>query len=135
MDTTRKNQAPVAAAVIIDSQRVLLIRRRVPEGALIWQFPAGKVEPGESPEEAAVREAREETGLTVEALNVLGDRIHPANGRQMHYVVCKTLTGTATVASPSELDAVAWCNQAELEARIPSAIFEPVATYLEAALT
>jgi 8-oxo-dGTP diphosphatase len=38
----------VAAAAVVDDGRVLLVRRRVEEGRLPWQFPAGKLNPGES---------------------------------------------------------------------------------------
>ncbi|HEY8982450.1 MAG TPA: NUDIX domain-containing protein, partial [Streptomyces sp.] len=41
----------IAAAVIVRGGRVLLVRRRVAEGELVWQFPAGKVEVGEREEE------------------------------------------------------------------------------------
>jgi 8-oxo-dGTP diphosphatase len=44
----------VAAAVIVEREGVLLVRRRIAEGALVWQFPGGKLEPGESAEAAAV---------------------------------------------------------------------------------
>ncbi|GAA3730547.1 hypothetical protein GCM10022225_10460 [Plantactinospora mayteni] len=64
----RDDRAPIAAAVIVDNGRVLLVRRRVNEGQLSWQFPAGEVEPEEPAEEAAVREAGEETGLTVHSV-------------------------------------------------------------------
>jgi 8-oxo-dGTP pyrophosphatase MutT (NUDIX family) len=57
----------VAAAVIVQNRRVLLVRRRVAESSLSWQFPAGKIRPGESAEDAAVRETLEETGLSVVA--------------------------------------------------------------------
>ena len=40
------NDGQVAAAVIVDGVRVLLVRRAVAEGRLLWQFPAGKAEPG-----------------------------------------------------------------------------------------
>ena len=56
----------VAAAVIFDGDKVLLTRR--PDGKRhsgYWEFPGGKVDPGESPEEALCRELREE--LDVEA--------------------------------------------------------------------
>ena len=62
------NSAPIAAAVIVKDGQVLMVRRRVKEGQLSWQFPAGAVEPGETGEEAAVRETREEVGLTVAAI-------------------------------------------------------------------
>ncbi|GIF01786.1 NUDIX hydrolase [Paractinoplanes rishiriensis] len=57
---------PIAAAVIVDDGRVLLVRRRVYEGRLSWQFPAGKVEPGESPDAAAVREPLKKRALSYE---------------------------------------------------------------------
>jgi 8-oxo-dGTP diphosphatase len=62
----------VAAAVIIKDGRVLLTRRA--EGqhlAGIWEFPGGKLEHGESPEEALVRECREECGIEVEIDEIL----------------------------------------------------------------
>ena len=59
----------VAAGVLIDAQgRVLLSQR--PEGkplAGLWEFPGGKVEPEETPEQALVRELKEELGITVAA--------------------------------------------------------------------
>jgi len=62
----------VAAAVIIRNGRVLLTRRA--EGqhlAGLWEFPGGKLEEGESPEEALVRECREECGIEVQVEQIL----------------------------------------------------------------
>lgn len=47
---TAARQPGVAAAVIVHEGRVLMVRRRVSEGSLSWQFPARKVEPGETRE-------------------------------------------------------------------------------------
>ncbi|TDO69141.1 ADP-ribose pyrophosphatase YjhB (NUDIX family) [Kribbella sp. VKM Ac-2571] len=127
-------EQPVAAAVVIESGRVLLVRRRVAEGALSWQFPAGKIEPGESPATAAVRETLEETGLRVLYLSLLGERVHPVTGRHVHYVECSVIGGTAVVASPRELDAVAWCVRSEVVGRIPEGIYGPVQNRLDEVL-
>lgn len=124
----------VAAAVIIQDGRVLLIRRAAPEGALLWQLPAGQVEPGESGEEAAVRETREETGLVVAPIKTLGERIHPATGRRMIYVVCEVLGGTAHVATAAEADAVEWCSRARAAELMTLPFFGPVQEYLNASL-
>ena len=124
----------VAAAIIVNCGRVLLIRRAVSEGELLWQFPAGVVEPGESGEEAAVRETREEVGLEVAAIKNLGSRAHPATGRRMIYVVCEVLDGTAHVAAAQELSEVEWCSRTTLGERVPFPFFGPVQEYLDVAL-
>ncbi len=66
----------VAAAVLLsDNDRVLLIRRAVDPGRGLWALPAGFVEIGELPDEAAAREALEETGLHVEIGDLLRIRL------------------------------------------------------------
>ena len=62
----------VAAAVVWDGDRILLTQRP-PGGALglLWEFPGGKLEPGESPEVAVVREVREELGVEARVLEQL----------------------------------------------------------------
>ncbi|MFD6879825.1 MULTISPECIES: NUDIX hydrolase [unclassified Streptomyces] len=122
----------VAAAVVVHGGRVLLVRRRVAEGNLSWQFPAGKVEPGEAWEGAAVREAKEETGLDVTVAGMVGERVHPATGRLMAYAACDVVGGSACAAAPTEIAEVAWVTLAELPGYIPYGIFEPVRRYLEA---
>ena len=124
----------IAAAVIVDDDRVLLIRRRVVEGTLSWQFPAGKVEPGESGAEAAVRETREETGLTVRATGSLGERVHPSTGRTMLYTACEVVAGIAHVVAEDEVAEVAWCDRASLAANVPYPLFGPVQAHLDANL-
>lgn len=125
---------PVAAAVIVHNGRVLLVQRHVAEGSLSWQFPAGKVEPGEAPITTATREAFEETGVRVHALRFIGDRLHPETGRHIYYIGCDLLDGQATVAAEREVSAVAWCTAAELAERIPSGIYRPVQRYLSTVL-
>ena len=67
----------VVAAVIVRDGRVLLTRRL--EGqhlAGLWEFPGGKLEGGESPEEALVRECREECGIEVEVGEIVDVTYH-----------------------------------------------------------
>ena len=78
-------------AVIIENARVLLVKRAHPPLAAQWSIPGGVLEVGEMVREAAIREVREETGLIVEAGDLLGvyDRVlRNAEQRvQYHYVL------------------------------------------------
>ncbi|MFF5128129.1 NUDIX hydrolase [Streptomyces syringium] len=124
----------IAAAIVVHHGRVLMVQRRVKEGELLWQFPAGEVETGESPEEAAVREALEETGVTVKPVEILGERTHPKTGRHMSYVACSLLSGDARVADEDELSDFAWAGLTDIPVYVPYGLFEPVQAYLDTAL-
>jgi 8-oxo-dGTP diphosphatase len=126
---------PIASAVITHEGSVLLVRRRVKEGSLSWQFPGGEVETGESPGQAAVREVNEETGLTVNESKILGERIHPNTGRMMVYVACNVIEGEASVVDDEELDSVAWADRASLTTYVPYGFYGPVEEYLNAELS
>lgn len=132
---TAEERPGIAAAIVVHQDRVLMVRRRVSEGQLSWQFPAGEIELGESPEDAAVRETAEETGLVVAALKLLGERVHPKTGRLMSYTACEAVSGTAQVVDTEELDELAWVALAEIPQYVPYGLFEPVQAYLDAALT
>ncbi|MFF8829302.1 NUDIX hydrolase [Streptomyces sp. NPDC015131] len=124
----------ISAAIIVDQSRVLMVRRRISEGELMWQFPAGGIEAGESPEEAAVRETLEETGLEVKAIRLLGQRVHPKTGREMSYTAAEVMAGEAHVADEEELAEVAWVTHEEIADYVPYGLFEPVQEYLDEAL-
>jgi 8-oxo-dGTP diphosphatase len=133
--TETKTEKPgISAAIIVRDDRVLMVRRRISEGELMWQFPAGAIEAGEIAEDAAVRETVEETGLTVKAIRLLGERIHPKTGRLMSYTACEAVEGEARVADDEELDAVAWITHAEIADYVPYGLFEPVQEYLDEVL-
>lgn len=125
---------PIAAAVITHAAHVLLIRRATPEAALVWSFPAGKVDPGESAAQAAAREALEEVGVTVAPLRLLGERVHPHTGRRMLYVACQLVSGNAHAASRREVAEVRWVGLDGLRGLVPGGVFGPVQAYLDEAL-
>lgn len=136
MSQTPDNQQPtIAAAVIVHDGKLLLVRRRVSEGTLSWQFPAGAIEEGESPIEAAVREAEEETGLAVTGTTILGERVHPATGRTMIYVACDAASGEAALGDPDELAEFTWSTVTDLPTLVPYGFYKPVQDYLTAALS
>ena len=67
----------VVAAIIRREGRFLLCQRpETKKRALLWEFPGGKVEPGESREEALVRECREELGVTLRVTAPFTEVIH-----------------------------------------------------------
>lgn len=122
----------IAAAIVVDQGKVLLVKRRVAEKDLSWQFPAGAVLPNESDPDGATREAFEETGMVVSARSVIGERVHPNTGRRIVYVACDVVGGTATVNDAEELSDVVWCPIYSLATYIPAGIYGPVADFLRA---
>lgn len=135
MTTETTTEKPgISAAIIVKDGKVLMVRRAVKEGELMWQFPAGAIEDGETAEQAAVRETQEETGLTVEAIKLLGERVHPKTGRLMSYTAAEVINGEAHVADDEELDAIAWVAHDEIKEYVPYGLFGPVQQYLDDAL-
>lgn len=134
-ETPDAPRPPIAAAVIAHQGKVLLVKRRVKEGSLSWQFPAGEVEPGEAPDAAAVREAHEETGLTVAASKTLGERVHPNTGRTMIYVACDLVDGVARVADDEELEEFVWSSAESLTEYVPYPFWPPVQAHLNELLS
>lgn len=132
--TPNSKRPPIASAVITHEGKVLLVRRRVTEGSLSWQFPGGEVEHDESAGQAAVREVREETGLIVAESKVLGARTHPNTGRAIVYVACRVVGGKATIVDDDELDALSWVAGADLPEYVPYGFYEPVQTHLDSIL-
>lgn len=109
-------------AVIVRDHRVLLIRRGQAPLLGEWSLPGGVLECGETLREAAVREAREETGLVVETVDMLGvyERIIPSDdGRvRYHYVLidflCRPVGGE--LKAGSDAAEVGWFKREELPA-------------------
>jgi ADP-ribose pyrophosphatase YjhB (NUDIX family) len=105
-------------AVVVDDGRVLLVRRGNEPLKGHWTLPGGLLEVGEPLLNGVVREVREETGLTVEPVELIEllDRIHREDERvRYHYVIadylCRVSGGALRAAS--DADAVRWVERAE----------------------
>ena len=127
------SEPTVVAAIVTSDEGVLLGRRR--DGKPLWTFIAGAMEGKETPQETAVRECMEETGLPIVAGGVIGERDHPKTGRHMVYVACQPVNGTdVVVGDPEELVEVAWRSPEDLDELMPFGVFEPVADHLRRTL-
>jgi len=106
----------VALAVAVVDGR-LLVARRAPGSHLEgeWEFPGGKIAPGEEPSAAACRELREETGLVAAETEPLVVVVHEYSDRsvRLHAFVVRDPAGKVTIDEPREW---AWKRLDELSA-------------------
>lgn len=98
----------VVAALLIRDGRILITRRPASShlGGL-WEFPGGKIEPGETQAQALVREMREETNCTVFPGRLYHEVTHsyPEKTVRLFFILCTLLEGEP---APMGCDAVAW---------------------------
>lgn len=106
----------VAAALFDQEGRVLLARR--PEGkalAGLWEFPGGKLEPGETPEQALQRELQEELSVEIAQDDLkpltFASFAYPSFHLLMPLYMCRNWTGDI---NPREGQAIAWVNPPDL---------------------
>lgn len=103
----------VSAAVIIEQNRVFVTQRGYGEYKDSWEFPGGKIERGESPQEALKREIREELDTEIN----VGKRImtieydYPSFHLTMHCFLCTIRTGSLIL---KEHEAAKWLDAGEL---------------------
>lgn len=107
-------QRTVVAALLRREGKILICRR--PEGkarALLWEFAGGKVEPNETPEEALVRECREELGVTVKVGEVYARLTHTYPDITVRLIL---FSCTLEEGEPQRLEhaALKWVSPAEL---------------------
>jgi 8-oxo-dGTP diphosphatase len=123
----------VAACALIDTDRRVLIAQR-PEGkpmAGLWEFPGGKVEQGETPEETLIRELREELGIVtqVPCLAPLTFASHAYDDFHllMPLYICRRYEG---IARGLEGQAVKWVRTRDLRDYPMPAADEPLVPFL-----
>ncbi|MCE8038157.1 NUDIX hydrolase [Halomonas sp. MCCC 1A11062] len=117
---TQTGPIVAVAAAAIEQGRVLVVRRTKPPNANRLALPGGRVEPGESLFEAAVRELREETGVEAEAERVMTaveEIQHDAQRRLLyHYVIvvvsCRWLGGEAVAGD--DASEIRWLDRRQI---------------------
>ncbi len=129
MDGSVGSRKEIAVAVVEHAGRYLVGRRpaNVPLAGY-WEFPGGKVLPGESPAAAAVRECLEETGLEVRVESAFPDVMHQYAHDlvALHFFRCLAMNPAAPLKSPFQ-----WASCAELETlQFPEANRELIATLI-----
>jgi len=107
----------VVAAALVDSDNRVLIAQR-PEGtalAGLWEFPGGKIDPHERPEEALIRELHEELGISVKeaclAPLTFASYAYPDFHLMMPLYICRRWEG---IVSSRENQALKWVRPREL---------------------
>jgi 8-oxo-dGTP diphosphatase len=119
--STARRLLLVAAAALIDTSGRVLITQRPAHKALagLWEFPGGKVEHGEAPEQALVRELKEELDLTVEpdALDpfAFASHAYPDFHLLMPLYIARRWSGEPTLNADAA-QALAWAHARDLRA-------------------
>ena len=108
----------VVAAVIEDGDRIFATQRGYGEFKDGWEFPGGKIEPGETPQQALWREIKEEldTEISVGDLLTIVEHDYPEFHLTMHCYICSVVSGGLTLKeheaakwlTPDQLDSVDW---------------------------
>lgn len=127
----------VVAVALIDGEGRILVQRR-PAGttmAGLWEFPGGKIEPGETPETALVRELDEELGIEVAPLSLTPACFASAPLGERHLLLllylCRTWRGTPRAIDAEEL---CWIDLATLMTMDMPPADRPLVRLLEALL-
>lgn len=113
-----RNAKPCAGALVLRNGKVLLVRRTIEPFRGYWDIPGGFCEVDEHPTEAAIREAREETGLEIELTGLLGiwmDSYGESSTLNIYYLARPL---TRHICAGDDADGAAWFAPDALPERI-----------------
>ena len=104
----------VVAALIWDKDKFMICQRPEHKArGLLWEFVGGKVEPGESKEQALIRECREELGITLSVGDVFMDVVHEYPDINVHLTLFNAVISTGTPQKLEHND-IRWITPAEI---------------------
>jgi len=104
----------VSVALFVDDAFVLVLRARQPAMGL-YAFPGGRIEPGETPAAAAIREMREETGLLLSRPALFDNLILPGEDSDFDLSVFLARAASGTLQAGDDAAAAGWFSLAEME--------------------
>lgn len=95
----------LAGCVIVQDDKILLLHRNTPKREH-WEIPGGKIDEGEDPETAAIREVIEELGIEVVIQKLLGEKGFAEDDYTLHYTwyLAKITSGDATIMEPETFE-------------------------------
>jgi len=115
MSDPRPRKLVVAGLIIGDDQRILITQRRADQPmGLQWEFPGGKVEPGEAPVAALVRELAEELGVKVEVGRIWDVLFHAYPAFDLVMLVYAVRLVAGEVPQRVEVADLVWVTTSEL---------------------
>jgi ADP-ribose pyrophosphatase YjhB (NUDIX family) len=97
----------IVACLIKSDDKYLLVQEKQPDAYGLWNLPAGHVDKGEELEQAAIREAKEETGLDVKLLNQIAI-YHETAKQTVKHVYATEIIGGELIKPNDEIMAVSW---------------------------
>ena len=104
----------VTAAIICEGNKILICQRPADKNCgLLWEFPGGKIEPGETGEQCIVRECQEELGVTLQVKKEVTDVVYeyPDRTVHLHFYLCDIISGTL---EKKEHAAFRWISRQEV---------------------
>lgn len=110
------DQEHSAGGIIFEDGKVLLIQMRNLKGEKVWTFPKGHLEPGETPEAAAIREVAEETGWDCEIKSDFYraeysfERAGKPVDKDVRWFLMKRAGGDGVPKTPDEVLDAKWCS-------------------------
>jgi 8-oxo-dGTP diphosphatase len=102
-------------AAVIEREGRYLITQRKPSASypLLWEFPGGRVEEGESDEQALAREVQGRIGVDVEVLERVNERVHEYGAYEVHLVMFNCRILPEAEPRPVQVNDVRWVTSRE----------------------